>query len=75
MSKVMRSSNKVELRRYRGPEKIELLMKILMEKKRFTLTEAEEIARQIVDERTVNYVVIEAINRLAQQTKLKIVIK
>jgi len=55
--------------------KIYLLIKILKEKKRFTLIEAEEIASQIVDKSTVNYVVVEAITRLARQHKLEIRMK
>jgi len=56
-------------------KKISQLMLILKEKREFTLKEAEEIARQLVDEQTVNYVVVEAISRLAHEHKLKIKIK
>jgi len=56
-------------------EKIDALIQILEEKRRFTLKEVEDIARQICDDRTANYVAIEAISRLARKTRLKIEVK
>ena len=56
-------------------EKINTLIEILKEKRRFTLKEVEDIARQICDERTASYVAIEAISRLARKTRLKIEVK
>jgi len=56
-------------------EKIETLMEILKEKQRFTFTEAEEIARQIASDQAAPYITVEAICRLAQQTKLKVIFK
>jgi len=56
-------------------EKIETLIEILKQKQRFTLVEAEEIARQIASAQAAPYITVEAISRLAQQTKLKIELK
>lgn len=56
-------------------EKIDTLIEILKEKRRFTLKEVEDIARQICDDQTANYVAIEAISRLARKTRLKIEVK
>lgn len=56
-------------------EKIDALIEILIEKRKFTFKEVEDLARQICDNRTASYVAIEAISRLARKTKLKIEVK
>ncbi len=55
-------------------EKIETLMEILKEKRRFTLLEAEELAKQICKANTASYVTIEAISRLSKRYKLRIIV-
>lgn len=56
-------------------EKIETLIEILKQKQRFTIVEAEELAKQIASEQAAPYITVEAISRLAQQTKLRIELK